>query len=71
VQPSRKRLESPIPSSLEALWWVDDWETFNIEDKSNWQWTAMICQPQEAGRHASLLPAIADRKKLVAGDKVR
>lgn len=30
---------------LEGLWWVDDMTTFSTEDKSNWQWTAMIMQP--------------------------
>lgn len=30
---------------LEGLWWVDNMEDFNIEDKSNWKWTAMIRQP--------------------------
>ncbi len=30
---------------LEGLWWVDDMSNFSQEDKSNWQWRAMIMQP--------------------------
>jgi len=30
---------------LEGLWWVEDMSKFNIKDKSNWQWTAMIMEP--------------------------
>lgn len=30
---------------LEGLWWADDMSNFTTEDKSNWKWTVMICQP--------------------------
>ena len=30
---------------LEGLWWCDDMENFSVDDKSNWQWTLMIMQP--------------------------
>ncbi len=30
---------------LEGLWWCDDMQNFSVEDKSNWQWTLMIMQP--------------------------
>lgn len=30
---------------LESLWWAQDMSKFSIDDKSNWQWTAMIMQP--------------------------
>ena len=30
---------------LEGLWWVENMEDFNIQDKSGWIWTAMIRQP--------------------------
>jgi hypothetical protein len=30
---------------LEGLWWTENMETFDIQDKSNWKWTAMIRQP--------------------------
>ena len=30
---------------LQALWWVPDMTTFSVTDKSAWDWTAMIAQP--------------------------
>lgn len=30
---------------LEGLWWVKDMSKFSIDDKSNWDWTLMIMQP--------------------------
>ena len=30
---------------LEGLWWADDMASFATLDKSNWQWTAMVVQP--------------------------
>ncbi len=30
---------------LEGLWWVDDMSKFNINEKDDWKWTAMIMQP--------------------------
>lgn len=31
---------------LEGLWWVDDIREFDINNKDNWKWTAMIMQPE-------------------------
>ncbi len=31
---------------LEGLWWVEDMNLFSVEDKSAWQWTSMIMQPE-------------------------
>lgn len=30
---------------LEGLWWAEDMANFSVDDKSNWQWTMMIMQP--------------------------
>lgn len=30
---------------LEGLWWTDDMATFSTANKSDWDWTAMIMQP--------------------------
>jgi hypothetical protein len=30
---------------LEGLWWVDDMSKFSLNNKSDWQWTMMIAQP--------------------------
>ncbi|MZP30664.1 hypothetical protein GTO91_13175 [Heliobacterium undosum] len=31
---------------LEGLWWCDDMACFDIDDKTKWQWTVMIMQPE-------------------------
>lgn len=31
----------------EGLWWADDMEQFNMEDKGSWKWTLMIMQPEQ------------------------
>ncbi len=31
---------------LEGLWWTEDMNDFRMDDKSNWQWTVMIMQPE-------------------------
>jgi hypothetical protein len=32
--------------ALEGLWWVEDLSTLDMANKSNWQWTMMIMQPE-------------------------
>ena len=31
---------------LEGLWWMPDMAEFNLENKTSWQWTMMIMQPE-------------------------
>ncbi len=31
---------------LEGLWWSDEKNNLDLEDKNNWKWTAMIMQPE-------------------------
>lgn len=31
---------------LEGLWWVDDMSKFSVDRKGDWNWTAMIMQPE-------------------------
>jgi hypothetical protein len=31
---------------LEGLWWVPEMSSFSVADKSAWDWTAMILQPE-------------------------
>lgn len=38
------QIDYPV-MALEGLWWTEDMEQFSIEDKSAWQWTVMIMQP--------------------------
>ncbi|WP_414470424.1 GyrI-like domain-containing protein [Methanobacterium sp. ACI-7] len=41
----KEKAQDYVVMPLEGLWWVDNMENFNVEDKSNWKWTAMIRQP--------------------------
>lgn len=41
----KEKSQDYVVMPLEGLWWVDDMENFNLEDKSDWKWTAMIRQP--------------------------
>jgi hypothetical protein len=31
---------------LEGLWWMDDMTQFTVKNKSQWNWTSMIMQPE-------------------------
>lgn len=48
---------------LEALWWADDPTVFAAGNRAEWQWTAMIAQPEEGG------PEIVARATEEAGAK--
>lgn len=58
---------------LEGLWWVDDLASLSFEDKTNWNWIAMICQPDEvtAEMADSVIPRVTADKNLAAGDIAR
>ena len=44
---SKKELEQDyVVPPLEGLWWAEDMEAFTRRDKSAWDWTMMILQPQ-------------------------
>ena len=58
---------------LEGLWWADELSVFAARDKSQWQWTMMIMQPDFVAS-AIIEAALADVKKkkgLPALDKLR
>ena len=58
---------------LEGLWWVADMSKFVITEKSDWDWTALIMQPDEVTRdllEAALANATA-KKSLPAAAKLR
>lgn len=58
---------------LEGLWWTEDLAKFSIQEKSNWQWTAMIMQPAFV-TNAMIDAAIAEvakKKNPAAISKVR
>jgi hypothetical protein len=47
---------------LEGLWWADDLSTFVSGDKSQWQWTLMIMQPEVVSPD-TLAAAMAEVKR--------
>jgi hypothetical protein len=58
---------------LEGLWWASDPHVFHQLDKSEWQWTAMILQPDFVNR-AQVDAAFAEvrkKKNPAALDRVR
>lgn len=58
---------------LEGLWWADDMSVFATGDKSRWQWTMMIMQPDFVSREviAAAISDIRKKKNLAAVDKLR
>ncbi len=58
---------------LEGLWWADDMAHFSVEDKSDWKWTMMICQPDVATVEmvATVIPEVTAEKTLAGGGRVR
>lgn len=48
---------------LEGLWWVENMEEFNIDDKSNWLWKAMIKQPEFVDNDLVIIAIEQVRKK--------
>ena len=44
---SKKKLgQDYVVPPLEGLWWAEDMDTFTSRDKSAWDWTMMIMQPE-------------------------
>jgi len=58
---------------LEGLWWTPDMAEFSVEDKSAWEWTAMIMQPEHiTADHVSTATDDVRRKKGPAAlDRIR
>lgn len=58
---------------LEGLWWADDPRVFHLSDKSSWNWTAMILQPEVVGRaqFEAAVTEVRRKKNPAALDLVR
>ncbi|MDO8870826.1 MAG: GyrI-like domain-containing protein [Methanobacteriaceae archaeon] len=58
---------------LEGLWWADNMEDFNVEDKSGWKWTAMIMQPDFITKSMieQAIEEVEEKKNPVALSKMR
>jgi hypothetical protein len=58
---------------LEGLWWTDDMSSFSVDNKSDWEWTMMIMQPDFI-THEMVNKAVEEvrrKKKLAALGDVR
>lgn len=58
---------------LEALWWADDPAVFRSGDRSRWQWTAMILQPDFVGDDTigQAIDEVRRKKSLPGVDRLR
>lgn len=58
---------------LEGLWWAEEMASFTVEDKSNWQWTLMIMQPEFVTPDLvdEAVAAVAKKQNPAALSKVR
>jgi hypothetical protein len=59
---------------LGARWWADDWDAFIAGRREEWQWTAMILQPDHvaAADFDATLDELARKKKCTAAhDRLR
>ncbi len=72
---SKKQLERDyVVPPLEGLWWAEDMETFSTKrDKSAWDWTMMIMQPEWITLEifANAIQQVDKAKGLVALPKLR
>jgi hypothetical protein len=58
---------------LEGLWWIPDARVWDFDDKSDWDWTLMIMQPDVISEDLvrKALGETAAKKDLVAIDRLR
>ncbi len=58
---------------LEGQWWTEDVAAFSYDDRSNWRWCMMICQPVAPPPEllAALAEDVARKKGLPAARQVR
>ena len=58
---------------LEGLWWIPNMAEFSMEDKSAWEWTAMMVQPEHitADLVATATDEVRMKKDPPALDRVR
>jgi hypothetical protein len=58
---------------LEGLWWTPDMAEFSMDDKSAWEWTAMIVQPDHiiAAHFAAATDEVRKKKEPPALDRIR
>jgi hypothetical protein len=62
-----------VVMALEGLWWAEDMSSFATADKSQWQWTSMIMQPDHitAAHVATAREEVRRKKEPAALDQMR
>lgn len=72
---SKKELSKDyVVPPLEGLWWAEDMETFTTkQDKSKWDWTMMIMQPEQITQEMveAAVKQVQKKKNLPALPKLR
>jgi hypothetical protein len=60
-------------SPLEGLWWAEEMSTFRAGDKSDWDWTMMIRQPDTVtgDLFAHVVDEVAAKKSMPAAKELR
>ena len=58
---------------LEGLWWTPDMASFSTAEKSAWDWTVMIMQPEQVSEEVfeQALQSARSKKQLAAFDRLR
>ncbi len=69
----KEKSQDYVVMPLEGLWWVDNMEDFNVEDKSGWKWTAMIMQPDFITKNMikEAVEVVEEKKNPTALSKMR
>ena len=72
ISKKEKGMDYVVPP-LEGLWWVENMEEFSTEDKSAWNWTMMIMQPQSVTQEMfeAAIGQVEKKKNLPALSKLR
>lgn len=70
---AKENSQDYVVMPLEGLWWVENMEDFNIHDKSNWKWTAMVRQPDFITKDMleKALEEVEKKKKLPALSRIK
>ena len=68
----QKGMDYVVPP-LEGLWWVENMEEFSTDDKSAWDWTMMVMQPESVTQEMfeAALEQVEKKKNLPALPKLR
>lgn len=70
----KKELETDFGvMPLEGLWWAEDMNNFDVNDKNNWLWMAMIMQPDFVDKNIfnKVIEQTRSKKSLPLIDKIR